>query len=116
MGENIPFYYTSNKKTNEEDDASDRERKIKTKENLFFPSKDGVLPSSPKWSMRIPAKYVRPQDVNFNKKIEDTKNKWEAKRIKFNNDIALSYLKVNDGKKGIFTYHKVIETIDSSFN
>jgi hypothetical protein len=105
LGENIPFYNNNEKKVIEDDESTDK--KSKSKEVEFFPNKDVVMTRSPKWTIPNPNKIVKCKDDNFLKKIEDTRKSWENRRIKFIDDVALSYFKVYDGKKGSFKYHKV---------
>jgi hypothetical protein len=107
LGENVPFYNSYEKKVNEEEEESNN-NKGKNKEILFNPNKDVVLSSSPKWSINNPTKIVKYEDENLKRKIEETRKSWENRRIKFIDDVALSYFKVYDGNKGSFKYHKVI--------
>lgn len=102
----MPFYNSYDKKLTEDDEDSSN-NKQKKKEILFNPKKDAVLTSLPKWTINNPTrKIVKNTDENTIKKIEDTRKIWENRRIKFIDDVSVSYFKVNDGKKGYFKYHK----------
>lgn len=105
LGESVPFYNNYEKKPTEDDDSL--EKKSKGREVEFFPNKDVVLTRSPQWTIRNENKVIKYKDENIIKKIEDTRKSWENRRIKFIDDVSVSYFKVNNGKKGGFKYHNV---------
>jgi hypothetical protein len=110
-GEKTPFYYTKPEEDEEGGDKSENEKKNKNKK-LFFPDKNVVLEKSPRWKFHVPGKtdksYAERREEQFQSKVEDVRKSWDNRRIKFIDDVATSYFKLHDGKKGSFKYQKVI--------
>ena len=93
----MPFYY---KKIDEE-----------KKEKEFLPDKNNVLPRSPKWKICKPLEINRkPMEIReelYNEKVNKLRESWESRRIKFIDDVSLSYFKLHNGDKGGYRYYKV---------
>lgn len=101
LGEKIPFYYKKLPE-NEED---------RKKEKEFFPEKLNVMNRSPNWKIYKPVETdKRPFEVReelYNEKVNKMKEVWENRKIKFINDVSLSYFNLKDGHKGCFKYYIV---------
>ena len=102
LGEKIPFY---NKKMPE----NIEERK---KETEFFPEKLNIMSRSPKWKMNKPLdldkRHYEIREEMYNEKANKMKEIWENRKIKFIDDVSLSYFNLKDGHKGSFKYYIVI--------
>ncbi len=102
LGEKIPFYQ---KKIDPETDAQ-------KKESDFFPEKLNIMSRSPKWKISKPlafdSKRFEAREEFQNEKINKLKQSWENRKIKFIDDVALSYFNIKGGLRCSFKYNKVI--------
>ncbi len=103
LSESIPYYNTYEAKN--EDKEQENETSKKEKKKLFHPNKNIVLNSPPKWSIgkESPAREKK-IDENYTIKIEKLKKSWEDKKIKFTDDVSLTYLKLYDKALGGIKY------------
>ena len=78
---------------------------------MFFPEKLNVMDKSPQWKIHKPAavdkSYVQRRNQLHQDKVDNLKKSWDDRKIKFIDDVAISYFKNVDGKKGGFKYLKV---------
>jgi hypothetical protein len=52
----------------------------------------------------------KPQEIReelYNEKVNKLKESWESRRVKFIDDVSLSYFNLHHGHKGGFKYYKV---------
>ena len=108
LSERTPFYNTK-PENGEGSDGDNKKDKKETK--LFNPDKIRVMNRSPQWKISKPVvvnkDYMDKREDQMNEKINNLKKSWDDRRIKFIDDVSVSYFKLKDGTKGGFKYTKV---------
>lgn len=106
LGEKIPFYNTHVPDNEGSDDKRGRKQKV-----YFYPKHDLMYKKSPEWKMKksteINRDYIEKRDEQQKQKAESVRQSWDNRKIKFIDDVATSFSRLENNRKYFFQYMKV---------